>query len=102
MWLVISLILDIRLLRSLMLGRSVFRLLGSPLLGRSELRPRSGHLLVGHFELWQCSSHLLLTLIIQSLKKGLLSVSGGRSALQTKTTIKYIKRSSKVIMNDDM
>jgi hypothetical protein len=63
MWLVISL-LDLWLL-------------WSRLLDRSDLWPRSGH--------------LLLALIIQSLKKGLLSVSGGQSALQTKTTIIYIK-----------
>jgi hypothetical protein len=35
--------------------------------------------------------HLLLAHIIQSLNKGLLSVLGGRSALQTKIMIKYIK-----------
>jgi hypothetical protein len=44
-----------------------------------------GSLLLGHF------GHLLLTPVVQSLKKGLLSVSGGRSAMQTKTKIKYIK-----------
>jgi hypothetical protein len=62
--LVISLILDVRLLRSLLLGCSI-------------LHPRYGH--------------LLLALVVQSLKKGLLSVLGGRRALQTKIIIKYIK-----------
>jgi hypothetical protein len=61
--LVISLILDVRLLGSLLLGLSILRFLRSLLLGRSELRARS--------------SHLLLALIVESLKKGLLSVSGG-------------------------
>jgi hypothetical protein len=37
------------------------------------------------------SDLLLLALVVQSLKKGLLSVSGGRNALQIKTMIKYIK-----------
>jgi hypothetical protein len=76
-WLVISLILVVRLLRSLLLGHFILRLLGSLLLVRSEIRPRS--------------VHLLLALVVQNLKKGLLSVSGGPSALQTKIMIKYIK-----------
>jgi hypothetical protein len=66
MWLVISLILNIQLLGSLLLGCSVLWFLGS--------------LLLGHFDLRSCrsrSNHLLLALIIQSLKKGLLSMSGG-------------------------
>jgi hypothetical protein len=37
MWLVISLILDVELLRSLLLGYSILQLIGSLLLGRSEL-----------------------------------------------------------------
>jgi hypothetical protein len=80
MWLVISLILDVRLLESLLLGRFDVRLLGSLLLGRSELRPQRPR-----------SGHFLLALVVQSLNIGLLSVLGGRSALQTKTMIKYIK-----------
>jgi hypothetical protein len=88
---VISLILDVWLLGSLLLGRSVLWLLRSLLLGRSDLRPRRPR-----------SGYLLLALVVQNLKKGLLSVSGGRSALKTKTTIKYIKLSSKVIMNEDV
>jgi hypothetical protein len=88
LWRVISLVLDIQLLESLLLGCSILWLLGSLLLGRSELWPRSGH--------------MLLSLIVQSLKKGIMSVLGGRSALQIKTMIKYIKQSSKVIMNEDM
>jgi hypothetical protein len=69
MLLVTSLILDIRLLRSLLLGRSDLRLLGSLLLGCFEVkllgnprRPHSGH---------------LLALILQIPKKGLQSMSGG-------------------------
>jgi hypothetical protein len=77
MWLVISLTLDLRFLRSLLLDRYDLQLLGSLLLDRSVLRPRSGH--------------LLLTCVVQSISNGLLSVSGGRSALQTKIMIKYIK-----------
>jgi hypothetical protein len=77
MWLVINLILNVRLLKILLLGRSILRLLGSLLLGRSDLWPRSGH--------------LLLALIVQSLKKRFMSVSGGRSAMQTKIMIEYIK-----------
>jgi hypothetical protein len=77
MWLVISLVLDLRPLESLLLGRYNLRLLGKLLLGHSVLRP--------------CSIHLLLARVIQSLNKGLLSVSGGRSALQTKIMIKCIK-----------
>jgi hypothetical protein len=100
--LVISLVHDIRFLGSLLLGHSILWLLGSLLLGRSELQPHSNHLLLGRSELQPCSGHLLLALIVQSLKKGLLLVSRGRSALQTKTTIKYIKLRSKVIMNEDM
>jgi hypothetical protein len=78
MWLVISL-LNLRLL-----GPSGLRLLGSLLLGRSDLR------LLGSLQLGR-SGHLLLALIVQSLKKGLMLVSGGQSAQQTKTMIKYIK-----------
>jgi hypothetical protein len=77
MWLVISLILNLWPLGSLMLGRYDLRLLGSLLLGRSVLRPRF--------------VHLLLACIIQSLNKGPVSLSGGRSALQTKIMIKHIK-----------
>jgi hypothetical protein len=65
MWLVISL-LDLQLLGSLLLDHSDLRLLGSLLLGCSDLWPRRPHF-----------GHLLLALIVQSLKKGLLSVSGG-------------------------
>jgi hypothetical protein len=61
MWLVISLVLNVQLLGSLLLGHSDLRLLGSLILGRSDLQPRR-----------PCSGHLLLTLIIQSLKKDLL------------------------------
>jgi hypothetical protein len=87
LWLVISLIRDVQLLGSLLLGCSVLQLLKS-LLVHSKLQPHSGH--------------LLLALIIQSVKNGLLSLSGGRSALQTKIMIKYIRWSSKVIMNEEM
>jgi hypothetical protein len=71
MWLVTSLILDVWLLGSLLLGRPDLRLLRSLLLVRSEVRlprnlrsrrPHSGH---------------LLALVVQSPKKSLLSVSGG-------------------------
>jgi hypothetical protein len=79
MWLVINL-LNLWLVGHLLLGRSDLRLLESLLVGCSDLHPRR-----------PCSGHLLLALVIQSLKKGLLSVSRDRSALQTKTTIKYIK-----------
>jgi hypothetical protein len=78
MWLVIN------LLELWLLGSSGLWLLRSLLLGRSDLR------LLGSLPLG-CSDHLLLAHVVQSLKKGLLSMSGGRSALQTKTTIKYIK-----------
>jgi hypothetical protein len=78
MWLVIS-HLDLKLL-----GPSGLRLLESLLLGRSDLW------LLRSLQLGR-SGQLLLALIVQSLKKGLLSVSEGRSALQTKTMIKYIK-----------
>jgi hypothetical protein len=63
LWLVISLILDVWLHMSLLLGHSILQLLGSLLLGCSDLQPHS--------------IHLLLALIIQSLNKVLLSVSGG-------------------------
>jgi hypothetical protein len=66
MWLVISLLLDLRLLGSLLLGHSDLWLLESLLLGRSDLLPHRLR-----------SSHLLLALVDQSLKKGLLSVLGG-------------------------
>jgi hypothetical protein len=61
-------------LRSLLLGPSGLRLLGNLLLGRSELQ-LLGSLLLGL--LLPHSRQLLLVLIIQSLKKGLMSVSGG-------------------------
>jgi hypothetical protein len=97
--LVTSLVLDIRLLGSLLLGYSDLWLLGSLLLGCSDLwllrnlgshRPRSGH--------------LLLTPVVQSLKKGLLSKSGGRTKCPTnKNNDKiYQMESNKVIMNDDI
>jgi hypothetical protein len=79
LWLVINL-LDLLLLRSLLLGHSDLRLLGNLLVGCSDLRPCR-----------PCSDYLLLALIVQSLKKGLLSMTGGQSALQTKIMIKYIK-----------
>jgi hypothetical protein len=60
---------------SLLLGRFGLQLVGSLLVDLLLRR----------------SYHLLLVLIVQSLKKGHLSVSGDRSALQTKTMIKYIK-----------
>jgi hypothetical protein len=90
--LVTSLVLDVQHLGSLLLDRSDLQLLGllrSLLLSCSNLqllgllrnvRPRRPY-----------SGHLLLALVMQRLKKGLLSVLGGQSALQTKTTIKYIK-----------
>jgi hypothetical protein len=65
MWLVISL-LDLWLLGSLLLGRSDLRLFGSLVLGRSDLRPHRPR-----------SGHLLLALVVQSLKKDLMSVLGG-------------------------
>jgi hypothetical protein len=61
----------LRLPRSLLLGCSDLQLPESLLLPRSR--------------------HLLLVLVVQSLKKGLLSVLGGQSALQIKRTIKYVK-----------
>jgi hypothetical protein len=64
MWLVIN------VLELWLLGPSSLRLLRSLLLGRSELR-LLGSLLLGRF------GHLLLALVVQSLKKGLLLVSGG-------------------------
>jgi hypothetical protein len=84
MWLVIS------LLNPWLLGPSSLWLLGSLLLRHSNLWLLES-LQLGHYDLRPRSGHLLLTLIVQSLKKDLMSVSGGRSALQTKTTIKYIK-----------
>ncbi len=84
MWLVINLVLDVRLLGSLLMGHSDVWLLGSLLLGCSNVWLLRGFLL-GR------SDHLLLALIKQSPKKSLLLVSGGRSALQTKTMVKYIK-----------
>jgi hypothetical protein len=75
---VISLVLNLRPpLGSLLLGRYDLRLLGSLLLDCSVL--------------WPHSVHLLLAYAVQSLNKVLLSVSGGRSVMQTKITIKYIK-----------
>jgi hypothetical protein len=62
MWLVIHILGRVPL-RSLLLGPSDLWLLGSLLLGRSDL--------------WLLRRLLLGCLIFQSLKKGLLSVSGG-------------------------
>jgi hypothetical protein len=57
-------------LRSLLLGPSGLRLLGSLLLGRSYLWLLESLLL-------PCSHHLLLLLIVQGLKQGLLSLLRG-------------------------
>jgi hypothetical protein len=79
-------------------GPSGLLLLGSLLLGRFDL-----HLPVNLLVdlLLPRSHYLLMSLIVQSLKKGLLLVSGGRSALQTKTVIKYTKLSNnKLIINE--
>jgi hypothetical protein len=82
-------------LESLLLGHSGLWLLGSLLLGRSDLQlleslllARSHHMLplpVG-CGTWSCSDRLVELWDIQGLKQGLLSLSGARSALQTKTT----------------
>jgi hypothetical protein len=84
MWLIIS------LLNLWLLGPSSLRLLGSLLLRRSNLWLLES-LQLGHYDLRPRSGHLLLALIVQSLKKGIMSVSRSRCALLTKTTIKYIK-----------
>jgi hypothetical protein len=86
MWLATPVLTLIRRgpIRSLLLGPFSLWLLGSLLLGHSDLRLLEGLLLPR-------SHHLLLLLTFQGLKQGLLSLLGGRSALQTKTTIKYIK-----------
>jgi hypothetical protein len=62
-------LLDLWLLGSLLLGCSDVRLLQSLLFGRSDLWPCR-----------PCSGHLLVALVVQSLKKGLLSLSGGQRA----------------------
>jgi hypothetical protein len=74
----------LQLFGSLLPGPSGLRLLGSHLLGRSNLQLSKSLLLPR-------SHHLLLVLIIQSLKKGLLSVSGAKVPCKKKTTIKSIK-----------
>jgi hypothetical protein len=78
---------SLRLLRSLLLGCSDLRLLGSLLLARSH------HLLLLLIDYETCSffDWLVQLRVIHDLKQGLMSLLGGRTTMQTKTMIKYIK-----------